>query len=65
MVENVEDVKKRLLELEAHLKTRPDANLLEGYNRAMEDYRKTGKEEIRVAGELIKTEIDRRGLKVK
>jgi len=39
-----------------------DNKLIEGYKKAMDDYKKTGNENIRDAAEIIKKEIDRRNL---
>lgn len=46
------------------LKDKPDDKLIEGYKRASKDYEETADEKIKVARDVIKAEIDRRGLKV-
>jgi hypothetical protein len=41
-----------------------DEKLINGYNKAMKDYEEKKDEKIKVAVDVIKTEIDRRGLKI-
>ena len=41
-----------------------DEKLISGYKKAMKDYKEKKDEKIKVAVDVIKTEIDRRGLKV-
>jgi len=60
-VPNVED---ELNKMQEHLKTRPDDKLIDGYKNAMKDYEETGRIECKLAGDCIKAEIDRRGIKV-
>ena len=60
----LKDVKKKLLEMNMHLQSRPDEKLINGYKQAMKDYEETGKEDYKIAGDLIKNEIERRGLKI-
>jgi hypothetical protein len=41
-----------------------DEKLIEGYKKAMKDYEEKKEDKIKVVANVIKTEIDRRGLKV-
>ena len=50
--------------MQKYLTERPDDKLIEGYKKATEDYEKTGDERIKAARDAIKTEIDKRGLKI-
>ena len=59
-----EMLKEELKKLEAHLKKRPDEKLINGYNKAMNDYKRTKDRQIKLAADIIKKEIDRRGLKI-
>jgi hypothetical protein len=56
---------KEMKKLEKHLRKRPDEKLIRGYATAMKDYDVTGDEECKIAADIIKKEIDRRGLKIK
>jgi len=58
------NVKKAMKDMEEHLKTRPDDKIINGYKNAMKDYKETGNEQCKIAADVIKKEIDRRGLKV-
>lgn len=58
------NVKSELEKLEKHLKKRPDEKLINGYKRAMEDYKESENEQCKWAADIIKKEIDRRGLKI-
>jgi len=55
---------KALKKMEKDLKGRPDEKLIAGYKRAMKDYEESGDEQIKVAADIIKKEIDSRGLKI-
>ena len=55
---------KALKKMEKDLKGRPDEKLIAGYKRAMKDYEESGNEQIKVAADIIKKEIDSRGLKI-
>lgn len=48
--------------IQEHLKNASDAELVRGYNKALEDYKKTKNEYIKVVADAIKKEIDRRKL---
>lgn len=50
--------------LEKHLMGKPDEKLIKGYKEAMNDYRTTGNEECKLAADVIKKEIERRGLDI-
>ena len=63
-MEKSPDVKGALKRMEKMLKKRPDEKLIAGYKKAMQDYEETGDEQCKHAGNIIKAEIDRRGLKV-
>ena len=58
------DPKKELKKLAKYLKKRPDEKLIAGYKQAMIDYENTGYEHIKLSADVIKKEIDRRGLKI-
>ena len=58
------NVEKEMKKLEKHLMSRPDDKLIKGYKEAMTDYQTTGNEECKVAADIIKKEIERRGLKI-
>jgi len=58
------NVKKEMKKMEKHLKGRPDEKIIEGYKQAKYDYEQTNDEQIKMAMDIIKKEIDRRGLKV-
>jgi len=58
------NVKKIMEKMMGDLKKKPDEKLINGYKQAMKDYEDTGNEQCKVAGEIIKKEIDRRGLKI-
>jgi len=58
------DVNEEITKMKEHLKTRPDEKLINGYKQAMKDYEETGNEQCKYAGEHIKAEIDRRGIKI-
>jgi len=55
---------RELKRMEQHLKKRPDEKLIKGYKAAMLDYEETGNEQCKIAGDIIKREMDRRGLKI-
>jgi len=57
-------INKELKKLEKHLKKRPDEKLIKGYKEAMKDYKDTGNEQCKYAADIIKKEIDTRGLKI-
>lgn len=58
------NVKKQMKKMEKHLKNRPDEKLIEGYKRAMQDYEDTKNEQCKSSADIIKQEIDRRGLEI-
>ena len=58
------DVEEQMKKLEKHLKKRPDHKLINGYKNAMKDYKETDNEQCKVAADIIKKEIDKRGLKI-
>lgn len=58
------NINKEMKKLENHLKGKPDEKLIKGYKQAMKDYKDTGNEECKAAADIIKKEIDTRGLKV-
>lgn len=51
------DANKELKTLQKHLKTRPDAKLINGYKHAMQDYKETGDEQCKLAGDLTEKEL--------
>lgn len=57
-------VTRMLKKLEKDLANKPDANLLNGYKKAMEDYEKTGNIHCKLAGDVIMKEMERRGIKL-
>jgi len=50
--------------MQSHLSKRPVAKLLKGYHKARQDYLQTGKDEYKVASEIIKAELERRGIPI-
>lgn len=64
IIKKVNDAKKAVSDMKAHLKTRPDEKLIKGYKLAMSDYERTGDERCKIAANQIKEEIDRRGLEI-
>jgi len=58
------DVKKVLADMNAHLQSRPDEKLIAGYQKAMKDYEETENPQAKIAADMIKKEIDRRGLDI-
>ena len=56
--------KKEVKKLEKHLSKKEDEKLIKGYKNAMYDYEQTGNEHCKLAADIIKKEIDKRGLKV-
>ena len=56
------NVKKELKKMEKHLKKADDKKLIDGYKNAMKDYEKNKNEQCKMAADLIKKEIDRRGI---
>jgi len=58
------NVKSEVEKLKEHLKGRPDLKLINGYKQAMQDYEDTMDERFKCAADIIKEEIDRRGLKI-
>jgi hypothetical protein len=54
---------KAVQEMNSDLKDISDNKLIEGYKKAMEDYKNKGDYRIKAAVDVIKKEIDRRGLK--
>lgn len=59
------NVEKETKKLEKHLKGKPDEKLIKGYKEAIKDYENTGDEQCKIAADIIKKEIDKRGLKLK
>ena len=58
------NIEKEMKKMEKHLKSKPDEKLIKGYKEAMSDYNQTGNEQCKVAADIIKKEIDRRGLEI-
>lgn len=58
------NIQKEMEKLEKYLKDRPDNKLINGYKRAMKDYEETNDERCKLSADIIKKEIDRRGLKI-
>jgi len=52
----------KINQMRKHLESRPDEKLINGYKKAMEDYKETNDENCLVAANEIKREIDKRGL---
>ena len=63
-MDEIKNIKKQLKGMEQMLKTRPDNKLIEGYHLAMHDYEQFDNKQAKVAAEIIKKEIDRRGLTI-
>ena len=61
---DVPNVESEIKKMQEHLKERPDEKLINGYKHAMKDYEETGRLECKLAGDCIKAEIDRRGIKI-
>jgi len=57
-------MKEMMKGLEEHLKKASDKELLRGYGKAKADFEKTGIYQVEMAMNIIKKEIDRRGLEV-
>jgi len=57
-------VKKELKKMQNDLKNKPDEKLINGYKEAMKDYKETKDEQCKIAADLIKAEIYRRGLMI-
>jgi len=55
---------KEMKKMKKHLMKRPDEKLINGYKNAMKDYEETENEQCKIAADMIKQEIDRRGLKI-
>jgi len=64
MEEGLTNIKKTIKKLNAHLISRPDDKIIAGYQKAMKDYEESGNQQAKIAADLIKKEIDRRGLDV-
>ena len=60
----LDKAKEELNMLFVHLKERPDEKLIKGYKEAMKDYKETGNIKCKFSAQIIKQEIDRRGLKI-
>ena len=58
------NIRKEMEKMEKMLKEKPDEKLIDGYNRAMKTYDRTGDEQHKRAADMIKKEIKRRKLKV-
>lgn len=61
MIPNIKKIMKQMM---SDLSEKPDENLINGYKKAMEDYEETGDKKHKIAADIIKKEIDRRGLEV-
>jgi hypothetical protein len=64
IIKKVNEAKKAVSDMKAHLRTRPDEKLIKGYKMAMADYERTDDYRCKAAADQIKEEIDRRGLEV-
>lgn len=51
-------------EMNKYLMSRPDEKIISGYRNAMKDYENTGDEKQKIAANIIKQELDRRGIKI-
>ena len=60
----ISKMKKVVNELNYHLSTTKDEKLIEGYKSAIQDYKRSGNEEILRAAEIIKKELEKRGIEV-
>jgi hypothetical protein len=58
----IKTAEKEIARMREHLKTKPDAALITGYNNAMDDYKKTNNMKIKLAADIIREEIISRGL---
>ena len=58
------NIRREVENMQKMLKGRPDDKLIAGYKKAMEAYEKTKEMNHKNAADLIKKEIDIRGLKV-
>jgi len=61
---DVKNLRKSLKFMFKYLSKKPDENLIEGYKKAMEDYKESNNEQHLRAAEFIKLELDKRGIKV-
>ena len=64
LIDKVNEMKRALKQMNADLSEKPDDKLIDGYKKAMKDYKDTGNKQCLVASELIKKELDKRGIKV-
>jgi len=60
----IRKAKKEVEKVVNFLQGMPNESLITGYKSAMDTFEKTQKYEHRVAAEIIKKEIERRGLKI-
>jgi len=60
----LKEAKETINNMNATLEEKPDEKLIKGYKDAMKDYKDTGNEHCLRAAEIIKKEIDRRGISV-
>jgi len=58
------NIKKVMKKLMGDLKKKSDKKLINGYQKAMKDYEDTQNEQCKIAADIIKKEIDRRGLNI-
>jgi len=63
-MKDLPNIKKELKMMQNMLKDKPDEKLINGYNRAMEEYKKTGDEQHRNAALFIKKELSDRNIEV-
>lgn len=60
----MKNITNELRKLKKHLQGKSDENLIKGYKNAMKDYDEKGDEQTKLAADIIKEEIDRRGIKL-
>ena len=58
------NIRKELKNMQNMLKGKPDKNLIEGYEKAMEQYKETGEEQHKHAAMFIKSELKKRGIEM-
>jgi len=58
------NIKKELKNMQNMLSNKPDENLIEGYKKAMKEYKQTGEIQHKHAAMFIKKELDNRGVEV-
>jgi len=58
------NIQKELKKMQKHLENATDDSLIRGYKEAKADYENTGEQEISIVCDLIKAELDKRGVNI-